>query len=336
MLGTEKVYNGNKFATRRRNHRLKLLVVNADDFGITEGVNRAVLQAHQEGILTSTTLMANMPAFEHAVQLASGQPGLGVGLHLNLTAGPPVLPSSRVPTLVSGGGQFPGGGAMMRRLSLGKVDRGQVEAEMGAQLERALRAGVAITHLDSHHHLHLYPLLQPVAVRVARRYGIRGIRSTVELTRGEALRHAGALVRNRRPRQLPEPSRGEEAERTAPGEGLRESPRGVYLKTVALSVLGIMMRVRACRAGLVTPAHFRGLMLGDAFDPGALRAVLQRLPEGTTELMCHPGYPDEHLRSQTSYSKGRDRELRSLTDPGNRTALEGGRVELGCYSDFSL
>jgi chitin disaccharide deacetylase len=304
-----------------------MLIVNADDFGISEGVNAAVVDAHRNGILTSATVMVNMPGFEQAVRLALANPTLGVGIHLNLTSGPPVLSPSRVSTLVDGSGRFPPGGAVLRRLSLGRLDPQELEAELNAQVERGLTAGLTATHLDSHHHLHLHPLLQPIAVRVARRFGIQGIRCTVEMGPGEAARRVGMMLRSGRPHPG----------HALSGDGrLRESPRGVYLKTAALSLLGRVLRARAARAGLVAPAHFRGLLLGTAFSSRDLQDVLRELPAGITELMCHPGYPDQRLRQQTSYSDGRDRELQALLEPAARRILDQAAVRLGSYSDLTL
>lgn len=296
---------------------MRLLIVNADDFGISEGVNQGIVEAHRRGILTSTTLMVNTPAFEHAVEISRETPALAIGVHLNLTTGTPVLPPSEIPTLVGEGGRFLGLNPLLKQLTLGRIDPQQIEAELSAQVEKATRAGVTITHLDSHHHVHTHPVLQPVAIRIALRSGIRGIRCTTELGLAETLGRAGMLLR----------------------EDLavdREPPRSKYLKGVALSVLGLLLQWRARRSGLAAPDHFRGLLLGLAFEPPDLHKLLRTLSTGTTELMCHPGYVDEELARHTSYTLGRDSELRALTDPANREILEQVDIRLGSYSDLSL
>lgn len=295
---------------------MRLLIANADDFGISEGVNQGIVEAHRRGILTSTTLMANMPAFEHAIGLSRENPSLRVGIHLNLTTGVPILPVSEIPTLVGDNGHLLRIDRMLRQLTLGRLDLRQAEAELGAQVERVLSAGLAPTHLDSHHHVHTHPVLHPIAIRIALRYGIRGIRCTTELGLAEALSLAGMLFQGAQP-------------------GEREAPRGKYLKGVMLSLLGRLLQWRARRAGLVAPDHFRGLLLGLAFAPAGLHRVLRSLPAGSTELMCHPGYVDEALGRQTSYTLGRDSELRALTDPANREILGQTGTRLGSYSDLS-
>ena len=207
----------------------RALIVNADDFGISEGVNRGVAEACERGILTSATLMVNMPAFEDALRVARGLPNLGLGVHLNLTSGVPVLPPQRVHGLVGPKGRFLPMGTLLRGLTLGRVPLTQAEAELSAQIEKALEAGVAVTHLDSHHHVHVHPALHGLVVRLARRYGIKAVRSTVELRAGGLSSHiaasrlegrestpefpAGALHQGRDPQRLRPPSRPSGASR---------------------------------------------------------------------------------------------------------------------------
>lgn len=292
----------------------RFLIVNADDFGISEGVNLGIAEAHEAGILTSTSLMASMPAFDHAVGMTKRYPGLGVGVHLNLTSGTPLLPASEVATLVDRTGAFLPGPRQVARLSLGRVDPREVEAELNAQVERALRVGVRVSHLDSHHHLHAHPAVQETVVRIARRHGVRGLRAGRELGVGGACSHAGMLVGRA-------------------GAAL-ESPRERYLKAVILSLLNRSLASRARRAALAATDHFRGLLLGLAFSAEDLQAELARLPAGSIELMCHPGHPDEALRSRTSYAAGRERELAALLHPGTREVIERAEVKLGSYSDL--
>lgn len=309
-----------------------LLIVNADDFGISEGVNKGIIEAHRRGILTSTTAMANMPAFEHAVQLARENPELGVGVHLNLTSGTPLLPPSQIPRLVRPDGRFHTLSFVLRQLTLGQLDEGQIEAELSAQVERVMSVGISPTHVDSHHHVHMHPRLQPIAIRIARCYGIRALRSTVEMGLGEALSRVRMLVNAG--------ADGGEITKTPMEANLEgrtppvETPRHLYIKTVILSLLGAILRWRARRAGLAVPDHFRGLLLGLAFSTGGLSAALEQLPAGSTELMCHPGYPDQALRRQTSYADGRELELAALLDPTDRTVLQRVGIQLGTFADL--
>jgi predicted glycoside hydrolase/deacetylase ChbG (UPF0249 family) len=315
-------------------------------------VNRAVAEAWERGILTSATLMVNMPAFEDAVRVARAHPSLGVGVHLNLTSGTPVAAAGSVPALTGPEGRFSPLGTVLKRLSLAQLDLAQVEVELAAQIERALAAGIAVTHLDSHHHVHSHPALHGLVIGLARRYGIRAVRSTAELGVGGIARSAGMVLRGSRvgPVRPVGPvgrvgqgpaaggSEGEAARVAGPSlEGRStapETPRARYLKTVALSLFGLLLRGRARRAGLAAPDHFRGLMLDTAFDTDKLLPVLEQLPSGATELMCHPGYVDEDLRRTTSYSAGRDSELAALLDPRARALLESRGIRLGSFAEI--
>src|SRR5262249_35921917 len=138
--------------------QMKRLIVNADDFGLTAGVNRAIIEGHERGLISSATLMVNMPAFEDAARLAREVPSLGVGLHFNITQGRPVAGASRVPSLVDGRGEFWGtSGALLARAATGRLNPGEAALELRAQIERALGAGLRLTHVDSHKHSHALP-----------------------------------------------------------------------------------------------------------------------------------------------------------------------------------
>lgn len=149
---------------------MRALIINADDFGLTAGINRAVLEAYQTGVLTSATLMAVGLAWHEAVELARANPGLGVGVHLTLTALRPVLPPEEVPSLVDKRGRF----RRLGRAPLWRKD--EVEKEWRAQITRLVEAGLKPTHLDSHHHVHLWPGLVDVAVKLAREFELPALR----------------------------------------------------------------------------------------------------------------------------------------------------------------
>ena len=175
---------------------MRRLIVNADDFGMTEGINRGIIDCHREGIVTSTTLMVNGAAAAAAAALAAENPRLGVGLHLNITSGPPQLPPRRVCSLLGRDGLFPGKGNMVARLSTGAVDRGELEAEIGAQIAACRSLGVEPTHVDSHHHLHAHPVVGAALARVCPPAGItraRGYRLTPRNPKAMAIRLSAAL-----------------------------------------------------------------------------------------------------------------------------------------------
>lgn len=274
------------------------LVVNADDFGISRGVNRGIVEAHRRGIVTSASLMANLPSAEDALTRAAVCPDLGLGLHLTLTAGRPLCPPERVPSLVDGAGHLFVLGELLGRLSAGRVRRADLERELGAQVEWALWRGLQPTHLDAHHHVHVHPRVAPVVLDLARAHGIGWVRCPVEAV--------------------------------PPPRLLRTGPRDLG-RVLAISLFGAVLRERVCRAGLRAARHFRGIALGMGFGTEALASMLRALPPGLTELMTHPGEPDEELARLTVFADGRDRELAALTARAAWAALAQRRVRVTSF-----
>lgn len=167
----------------------KFLSVNADDFGLTDGTNKAVIDCFKKGIVRSASIMANGRAFENAAALSKEYPALTIGLHLTLVAERPLLPPSRIPTLVNGQGELHFDHIeFFRRYAQGLIDLDEVRSEINAQMDKALKFGVKITHLDSHQHLHLHPEIMNIGMDVARKYGIEYIRmfSDSDLSKNDA------------------------------------------------------------------------------------------------------------------------------------------------------
>lgn len=237
----------------------RFLIVNGDDFNLMPSVSRGILAAHREGIVTSTTVMVNLPGLEENLPLLSGAPSLELGLHVNLTLGPPVAPAAAVPSLLDDSGCFP-----RDVRGLGKRARSEeVAREAAAQRERFERVfGRPPSHLDSHHHVHGSEPLDEIFLDLCRRWKL--------------------------------PIR-------TPTARLREKARSF---------------------GIPTPDHFTG-DVGPApyWSEESLASTLGSLPEGVTELMCHPGYwENETVRS--SYSTQRERELRALCSPRLRALMK--------------
>jgi predicted glycoside hydrolase/deacetylase ChbG (UPF0249 family) len=160
---------------------LRQLVVNADDLGLTAGVNDGIFDAHDMGILTSASLFANAPATADAVRRARARSSLGIGGHLALVDGTPTLPARSIPTLVTGDGRFRASWRPFVVACLqGRVSLGEVERELTAQIERIRAAGVSLTHLDAHKHVHLYPPVFAIVARLAARFGIPVVRVPYE------------------------------------------------------------------------------------------------------------------------------------------------------------
>ncbi|HXT77317.1 MAG TPA: ChbG/HpnK family deacetylase [Candidatus Eisenbacteria bacterium] len=287
---------------------MKNLIVNADDLGWTEGVNQGIAEAHRNGIVTSTSLLANGAAFASGVELARSTPGLGVGVHLNLSDGEPIAPRELVATLLNDEGEFAGGPeALLLRIAKRDVTVREAEQEWEAQIERVKEAGIQPTHLDGHKHVHMLPGLFEVALRLAKRYGIGAIRVAHEasslraaLSAGDEL-HASVVLK-----------------------------QGVQAR--GLKLLARDAREQAERAGISTSDFFCGIaQTGEMTKEGVAR-LLRSLPEGTTELMTHPGYADQDLQNSATRLQGsRQTELLILTDVEIRNLVASQGIRLIDY-----
>jgi hopanoid biosynthesis associated protein HpnK len=286
------------------------LIVNGDDFGLTPGVNTGIARAARDGILTSATLMPNGEAFDHAIDLARATPALAVGVHLVAVGGRPLAPAAAIPSLADGEGRLPATlVSFVARLACGAIQSDDLEREFRAQVARVIGAGIRPTHLDTHKHTHTRPRVMHALARVAREFDIGCVRNPFE-----------RLFR----RPLPGPTARRE--------------RGTYLRQCALSALvrpgAARFRRLAAEYGLRTPEHFRGVALTGLLDRDAVRAIIGSLPDGTTELMCHPGVADVALgRAATRLTRQRERELEALLDPAVRASL-GSAVALISYRDL--
>jgi chitin disaccharide deacetylase len=283
------------------------LIVNADDLGWTAGVNRGIAEVYRHGIVTSASLLANGEAFAEAVELARATPGLGVGVHLNLNGGPPIAPREAVPSLVNDAGEFEGGpDGLLLKIATRGLSMREVEIEWDAQISRVRKAGVEPTHLDGHKHVHMLPGLFEIALRLAKRHGIGAIRVSHEAS---SLRSAL--------------STGE----VRPAVVLKQGVQARGLKLLARDA-----REQAERAGVSMADYFCGIaQTGELTKEGVAR-LLRSLPNGTTELMCHPGYADDGLRKTTTrLQASREKEVEILTDSEIRNLVASQGIRLIDY-----
>jgi predicted glycoside hydrolase/deacetylase ChbG (UPF0249 family) len=159
----------------------RTLVVNADDLGLTVGVNDGIFDAHDRGILTSASLMANAPAAAHAIHRLRSRPSLGIGVHLTLVDGTPVHPPDRVPTLVRDDGRFyTSWKPFIVACLIGRVSMVEVERELARQIECSIDNGIRPAHLDTHKHVHVYPPIFTIVARLAQRFRIPVVRVPYE------------------------------------------------------------------------------------------------------------------------------------------------------------
>jgi predicted glycoside hydrolase/deacetylase ChbG (UPF0249 family) len=288
---------------------LRNLIVNADDLGWTEGVNRGIAEAHRNGIVTSASLLANGAAFESGVELARTMPALGVGVHLNLSDGEPVAPRQLVTSLLNERGELEGRPeSLLLRLARRSVLLEEVEREWDAQIQKVRDFEIQPTHLDGHRHVQMLPGLFEIALRLAKRQGIAAVRISHEESSLRAALSAGAKQK-----------------------GSVVMRQGVQAR--GLKLLAPDAREQAERVGIATADYFCGIaQTGELTREGILR-LLEILPEGTTELMCHPGYVDADLaKSGTRLQASRQTELEILTDTGVRNLVASQGIRLIDYA----
>lgn len=157
------------------------LIINADDFGHSKGINMGIIEAYQDGILTSTTLMAGMPGFDQAVELSKQNPGLGVGVHLTLTCGYPV--SKGLKTIVDDKGAFQNLSFYENKDNLDLINLDEVYKEWKSQIEKVIASGIVPTHIDSHHHINSVGKLKKIYLKLADEYNLP-VRNNFELPEG--------------------------------------------------------------------------------------------------------------------------------------------------------
>jgi predicted glycoside hydrolase/deacetylase ChbG (UPF0249 family) len=287
---------------------LKNLIVNADDLGWTEGVNRGIADAFRNGIVTSASMLANGITFAGGLEVAQHAPGLGLGVHLNLSDGAPVADREGVTSLLNEKGEFAGGpeSLYLRQVRGGLVLR-EVEVEWDAQIEKVRDAGIEPTHLDGHKHVHMLPGLFEIALRLAKRHSIGAIRIALEES---SLRTALASGKTQRS-----------------GVVMRQGVQARGLKLLARDA-----REQAERAGIAAADYFCGIAQTGELTLEGLKKFLKSLPEGTTELMCHPGYADAALKkTATRLQDSRQKELEILTDTGIRNLVASQGIRLIDY-----
>lgn len=267
---------------------MQRLIVNADDFGLTDGINRAVADLNDAGALRSATLMAEAPRFEDAVRIAQQRPALGVGCHIVLVDGVPAADPASIPSLLGPSRSRTDPpefrttlGAFVRELSLGRIAREDIEREASAQILRLQGAGIAVTHVDTHKHTHIFPVVLDGVTRAAKACGVRAIRNPFE-----------------------------------PGWSTAGTPNAGLIRKLQLRLLGRhrqnFWRVIQQREFATTDGCL-GVLATGTLDEATLRSAFQSMPDGVWELVCHPGHFDEELRAtRTRLQESRATELAAL------------------------
>jgi chitin disaccharide deacetylase len=245
------------------------LILNADDFGLTTGINRAIGQLHQAGVLTSATLMATGPAFDDAVAVARANPTLGVGCHITLVDAIPVAHPETIPTLLSGDGKtlrtsiLDFTQALLRR----EIHEDDIAREALAQIQKLQRAGIDVTHIDTHKHTHLFPAVARPLIHLAERTSIGAIRNPFEPAFLRPLHHGGLS-------------------------------RRLQIRLLNMQEPAFMRLPQIHHNHVLTTDGTIGISATGHLNETTLTETLNALPpEGVYELCCHPGYNDQELAS---------------------------------------
>jgi chitin disaccharide deacetylase len=280
------------------------LIINADDFGLTEGVNRAVMELNAAEVLPSATLMATGRAFREAVHSAFVQTSLGVGCHVVLVDGRPELHPAELPTLAPEGRLRSNLTTFMVDLFGGRIASREIEWEAVAQIRQLQSAGITVTHLDTHKHTHMFPRVLGPLIRAARACNVPAIRNPFEPDWSLRL-----------------------TEKAPP-------TRRLQVRTLRLFREQFLRAVRAAR--LRTTDGTLGVLATGTFDAAYVLRLLRNMPPGTWELVCHPGYVDGALRrAGTRLVTTRDTERLALLEALEMPPAGVPRIDLMHYGEFT-
>lgn len=286
----------------------KYLIVNADGYGFTRGINRGIDEAVERGIVTSISVNSNYEGVEELPAFAARFPQVSVGVHLNPVVGPPVADRAAIPSLLGPGGEFLGGREFTRRLLLGKVQRSELKHELHLQVQRVREMGIDISHLDSHQNRHLYPRYFGVFLELMRDERIRCMRT-----------HAHFAL----------------AESANPRSDLRSyylrHPHRFATHATARAEMALARRGGALMCDrLMSTSH-----TGDKAVQSLWSQLLRNVPDGWTEVYCHPAFPDDELRRYATYVDERRAEVDVMTSEETRREIERSGIELRTFHDLA-
>ena len=277
----------------------RYLIVNADDCGLTKEVSRGILTAHQEGIVSSVSVMANMPDFQESMDQIKRFPDLDCGVHLNLTIGSPITSPEEIGSLTDMNGKFYGLFRFLARLKTGRVKLCEVKSEWETQVVRLQEEGIRISHLDSHHHVHAMPELCSVAFDLAEK-------------------HKVPVVRN--PREF--------------GLRVRGIPFLQFLRSIGIFLL---ISSNHSHRYVISADFFSGFFADRLMkNPSAWRQEVAKIPEGVTEIAVHPGYDSEALRQfeLPRVASRREKELALLTQPQLKVLLQETGIKIISHAQY--
>ena len=287
---------------------MKYLIVNADEFGLSSGVNKGIIEAFQNGIVRSTTLVVTGKCYDDAITFLRNNPELGAGVHLTLTGGIPVSNIDGVKSLVDEEGKLLLRKKFFRRMISGLIKLNEVEKEFDAQINKLINSGIKITHLDSHQSTYMYPSIFKIAVKMAKKYNLpmRFPIDPISLNKNISF-------------------------------NLKKSMH--VFKKIVLKLISMKLYKEIKKSNIRIADSFRtyyDFHRTDGDFEKSLLNLLKSLDDGINEVMSHPGYWDKDLADWVNGKEDeglREKELRALTSDGIKTYIRENNIILvnwGC------
>lgn len=273
---------------------LKQLIINADDFNSDPEKNRGILEASEKGIVTTTSVISNLPLDTETVTALKNSFNC-VGIHLNITKGTPLSTNSN--TLKDKYGQFFDKQTAWKKALSKLYDHNELLKEFSAQIEMLLDHGIVPDHIDSNNHLHIFPVFADITAQIANKYKIKFIRVPKETFYLSDINFSKT-----------------------------------FIKKYFIYSLALMAKKFFVKAGLIFPDHFSGIAVPSLLCKESMLKFIKQLPQGTTELMCHPGYKS----ATNSFSNlDREKELLILTDKDIMSEIKKNNIELISFSNIT-
>lgn len=280
----------------------RILILNADDFGRHPLVNRSVEEGVERGCLRSASIMSGEPFFDDAIQFAKRCPKLGVGVHLTLVNGKPVLPAEEIPSLVTAQGRFyEDYKSFIKAYLTNRIRLTDICRELGAQLDKVIAAGIMPTHADSHEHLHVMPGIFPTVLDLLETRNIRRVRIP-------------KVFGSRK-------------------DFLTGGPDAAFDR-LGLWILSTWNKCTAQRRGFGVPDFFAGKVGGSAVDEEFLIRLSEEIPPGVTEVMLHPGLNNIRLAKDSGWHHDFEAELKAVCSPVLLERLSAAGITVGNYLDI--
>ena len=278
---------------------MKYLIVNADDFGLTESINTGIAKAYKEGIVTSISFLPTGSAFSHAVELTRDLDLKEMGAHLSLTGTTPATNPVEIASLVSKNKTFhKSRNLFFVKFLSGSADKTEVYLELKNQLEKLVKTGIPVTNLSSHEHIHMLPGLLDIFIRLAREYDIKAIRCPYK-------------------------------EAAFGVTGMRRS-----LRSIILSYFGKNTRDLLDKNAIMHTEHFLGFLDSGMLNENTLLKMLMSLNDGVTELVTHPGFLSPDILDKYKFHINCEYELAALLSGRARKAIQDHQIKLITYSDL--